>query len=1161
MTNPQAGQREQRVVRVFVSSTFKDMMAEREELVKFVFPELRRRCRERRVEFVGVDLRWGITEEQAAKGEVLPICLAEIEGCRPYFIGLLGERYGWVPETIDDEAVASRPWLTDHRTKSVTELEILHGVLNDPAMQGLAFFYFRDRNASRAIEERLSHEPSYAPEPGPSQDKLADLKGKIETSGYPLRKDYPDEKALGQWIIEDLWAAIDQRFPLGGVPTELEQQRMDHDAFAALRREVYIGRDEYVRRLNDHAASDGPPLVILGDSGSGKSALLANWITTYQEQHPQTLVITHYIGSTADSADHVAMLRRIMEEIRDRLAPKGDTEEAGPALASRTRDDEEIPSDPEKVVEAFPLWLARAVSQGPLVLILDALNQLEDRDNAPDLTWLPWSFSPRVRLIVSTLPGRCLDALQTRGWPTLTMQPMETGEQKRYITHYLGKYRKGLEAPRVEKIVEAPQTKNPLYLRTLLEELRVFGVYEALDARIDHYLKATTVDRLFALVLERLEADYEKERPGLVKEVTALIWASRRGLSETELLELLGTPENPMPRALWSPLYLALEDSLVGRSGLLTFFHDFLRQAVEERYLPAPEDKKEAHRTLADYFDTKPLDDRKVDELPWQHCAAEAWGRLKDCVTDMDMFLNLRTDAREYELTGYWLAMAPSHDMADGYHRMIARYEDTAPDQADLADRLIATASFLRLNARHDGAEPLYRRALAIREKVLGPEHPDTASSLYNLAWLLRDKGDYDGAEPLYRRGLAIWEKVLGAEHPSTSASLNNLAWLLENKGDYDGAERLHRRALAIYEKVLGPEHPNTAHSLDNLGVVLERKGDYDEAETLHRKALTIREKVLGPNHPDTANSLNNLAALLDSKGDYPGAEPLYRRALAILEKVLGPEHPLPAVAMNNLARLLMLRRDYDGAEPLYRRALAIWEKVLGPEHPDAAHMLSNLAELLKWKGDYDEAETFHRRALTLREKVLGPEHHFTARSLYYVGDLLYDRGDYDGADPLLRRALLIEKKILGPDNDETVMTTRKLLQIALQFRDRGDQEKAAQLYGLALGAYEETSDRVREKAPEIASNMATCHNELALHTAVPAKRWKEAENHYRRAIELFHTASDKVNGADVELNLQTLHQLSGQPVDRFKVEESTRILEEAGDQRAEKGHRLLKGL
>jgi hypothetical protein len=53
----------QRVARVFVSSMFMDMQKERERLVKYVFPELRRRRRERSVELVEVDLRWGINEE------------------------------------------------------------------------------------------------------------------------------------------------------------------------------------------------------------------------------------------------------------------------------------------------------------------------------------------------------------------------------------------------------------------------------------------------------------------------------------------------------------------------------------------------------------------------------------------------------------------------------------------------------------------------------------------------------------------------------------------------------------------------------------------------------------------------------------------------------------------------------------------------------------------------------------------------------------------------------------------------------------------------------------------------------------------------------------------------------------------------------------------
>ena len=93
-----AGPSGERTVRVFVSSTFRDMQRERDELAKLVFPQLRKRCAERGVTWGEVDLRWGIPDEQ--KGEVLSTCLAEIDRCRPYFIGLLGERYGWVPDEI-----------------------------------------------------------------------------------------------------------------------------------------------------------------------------------------------------------------------------------------------------------------------------------------------------------------------------------------------------------------------------------------------------------------------------------------------------------------------------------------------------------------------------------------------------------------------------------------------------------------------------------------------------------------------------------------------------------------------------------------------------------------------------------------------------------------------------------------------------------------------------------------------------------------------------------------------------------------------------------------------------------------------------------------------------------------------------------------------------
>jgi hypothetical protein len=39
---------------------------------------------------------------------------------------------------------------------------------------------------------------------------------------------------------------------------------------------------------------------------------------------------------------------------------------------------------------------------------------------------------------------------------------------------------------------------------------------------------------------------------------------------------------------------------------------------------------------------------------------------------------------------------------------------------------------------RYEQAEPLYLRALAIREKALGPDHPDTAQVKSNYAALIQ---------------------------------------------------------------------------------------------------------------------------------------------------------------------------------------------------------------------------------------------------------------------------------------------------------------------------------------------------------------------------------------------------------------------------------------
>ncbi len=114
------------------------------------------------------------------------------------------------------------------------------------------------------------------------------------------------------------------------------------------------------------------------------------------------------------------------------------------------------------------------------------------------------------------------------------------------------------------------------------------------------------------------------------------------------------------------------------------------------------------------------------------------------------------------------------------------------------------------------------------------------------LSWFgnsLLEAGRYAEAEPLYKRALDIREKALGKDHPSTATSLNNLAALYKAQGKYAEAEPLYKRALDITEKALGKDHPTVATILENYAVLLRKMSREDEANELAARAQQIREK------------------------------------------------------------------------------------------------------------------------------------------------------------------------------------------------------------------------------------------------------------------------------------------------------------------------------
>ncbi|HEY0754947.1 MAG TPA: FxSxx-COOH system tetratricopeptide repeat protein [Ktedonobacteraceae bacterium] len=301
----------------------------------------------------------------------------------------------------------------------------------------------------------------------------------------------------------------------------------------------------------------------------------------------------------------------------------------------------------------------------------------------------------------------------------------------------------------------------------------------------------------------------------------------------------------------------------------------------------------------------------------------------------------------------HWLALERWLPHAQACTAWIELADLSSIDEARLLNQ---AGSYLYSRARYEEAEPLYRRALVIREQELGTSHSSTAQSLNNMAMIHQDQGKYDEAESLYRQALEIYERELGASHPHTAASLDNLAGLYRAQEKYGEAEPLLQRALEIREQELGASNRHTATSLNNLAMLYRAQGKYGAAEPLLKRALEIREQKLEASHPDTASSLNNLALLYQDQGKYGEAEPLYRQAVQIREQALGFHHPSTANSLNNLASLYEAQGKYGEAESLLRRALAINEQVLGRAHPSARMVRQNYAALLRNMGRGEEA-------------------------------------------------------------------------------------------------------------------------------------------------------------------------------------------------------------
>ena len=991
-----------RVARVFVSSTFLDAVDEREVLARRVFPELRRFCRDRGVTFVEVDLRWGITTEDQAEGHVLPICLSEIDRCRPFFIGILCDRYGWRPESFDSTELEQFPWLADFEGCSITELEMLYGALLKADVAEAAFFYRRSPKTADMEDRR-------------AVDRLAD---RMRQSGLPFRDALDGAEAIGDAVLEDLSRAIERRWPTAEQPDEHDARAAAYRFFATEDTLAYVGRSSDLQRCQSHLADTGPPLVVTAPEGVGKTALLAKLVTSTRAD--DTPVIEAYLGSVPGGADARQLVTFIVTAARRRLG-------------------EGITSDVDPDQLALSLDRCFRSATGKLAIVIDAVDALEDREGALDLGWLPREIPDHVRILLSSRPGRPIAAAKGRGWSHHEITGLEPAERKEVAEAFLARFGKRLEPRQLLRLSEADRLANPLLLRTVLGELRVVGRYDALDEQLGQYLAAPDASHLFRLVLMRLERDLGDAGPDVVRASLTALWASRYGLSEQELAAVAGSREQPLQRRILSMLVLNLGEHVRSVGGRLRLASDAFAAAVAERYLADAAAVATAHERLASYFEGVELGPRKVDEYPWHLERANALERLHAFLAQIPVVLAFpAVDGQfHFELRQYWRALGADADPVATYLESLEAAQRDGLDAAALERAVHELGFFFELVGRSDGARLLRERELQTAEDAFGKGDARTAVFLNNLAELdLRRDGDHARAVRLLRLALAALRRGREGTTELAASILDNLG---QAERDPGRRVRATRRALDVRCRLLGSQHRVTLRSMNNLAIALNEMGKYAEAEALALETLRVRTDVLGPFDYDTLATASFVALLELDRGYDEKALELARSAQRGLAAILGDDHRSQLAARTVVEVALTRLGRLDEAEA----ALAERAAPGKPVNLDQATWANNLGQVRRRQARFTEAARLVRAAIAVAASPARGNERLHVLFQISLGEILGDAGRPKQAETVLDSA---EAALQKSSRRSPLVQARLFHARAVAARAAGDDARARRL-------------------------------------------------------------------------------------------------------------------
>ena len=401
---------------IFVSSTFKDMHAERDIIHEKVIPELYSDFDGNSFDIDFVDLRWGINteninDENSSAKKILQVCFDEIERSQPFFICLIGNRYGWLPSEESVKSACMNAGI-DHNNyigKSITEIEVEYAMSQFPKHDN-CYFFFRSGIKREDISD-LNIRNIYFPDDNEDAEKIKLLKERIRTQypercfDYSCRWDDSANTIVGLDNLADL--IIDEISGVLNLEKSDNQKQMDVYEKESVAQEAYlknilsncVERTEYLDKIiNDFVMIDieQKEMMLIGESGYGKSTLLAT-LGQNLRKYENVFVINLFSGITVESLDFHFVVRYLYNLIAKKFGY--DT----------------FGEDFSNIKQQLYTLLSEVSKQKKIVIIIDAINQLNRCAELDNLDWISSFLIPQnVRIVYSTLPETFRYAISNR---------------------------------------------------------------------------------------------------------------------------------------------------------------------------------------------------------------------------------------------------------------------------------------------------------------------------------------------------------------------------------------------------------------------------------------------------------------------------------------------------------------------------------------------------------------------------------------------------------------------------------------------------------------------------------------------------------------------------------------------------------------------------